>query len=127
MSASALFMGATGAAASFLPQEILQTLGSAPLRNLVLLVQVGGALYLALATVNWTARGSLIGGIYNRAVALGNFAHFAIGAIVLAKAFLAGPNAAWLWMATGLYALFAVAFAVILFGSPVKAPSRSES
>ena len=55
-----------------------------------MLVQLAGALYVGFAMVNWMAKGNLLGGIYNRAVAMGNFADFGIGAIVLVKGLIAG-------------------------------------
>lgn len=119
MTASAVFMAAVGLAASFLPQEILASLDVPPNGGLTILVQIGAALCLALAMVNWMARESLIGGIYNRPVAMGNFTHFFIGAIVLAKGLLAGQTA-WLWAACAIYALFTLGFGLVAFGSPVK-------
>ncbi len=93
MAASALFMGCLGVAASFLPQEILTWIGAPSQGALPLLVQLGGALYVGFAMVNWMAKANLLGGIYNRAVAMGNFAHFFIGATVLIKGLLAGQRA----------------------------------
>jgi hypothetical protein len=121
MAASALFMGGLGLAASFLPQEILASIGAPSRGALPLLVQLGGALYVGFAMVNWMAKGSLLGGIYNRAVAMGNFAHFGIGAIVLVKGLLAGQTALWIWIGCVLYSVFAVCFTLVAFGSPVKA------
>jgi hypothetical protein len=120
MTASALFLAVAGLAALFLPQEIFGWLGAAASGGLTMLIQIGGALYLALAMVNWTAKGSLIGGIYNRPAALGNFTHFFIGAIVLVKGLMTGQTAAWVWIACAAYALFALGFGLIAFGSPVK-------
>jgi hypothetical protein len=116
LTASALFMGATGIACSFLPHEILRAAGVAPTGMLPLLVQLLAALLFAFAMVNWLACGSLIGGIYNRPVAVGNVAHFTIGALALAKATMAGEGNLVL---TIVYAVFAVAFAAVLFRSPV--------
>ncbi|HWM89942.1 MAG TPA: hypothetical protein VN493_04180 [Thermoanaerobaculia bacterium] len=120
MAASSLFMASVGLTASFLPQEILTWLRAPSNPGLALLVQLGGALYIAFAMVNWTSRGSLIGGIYNRAVGMGNFTHFAIGAIALAKSLLAGQTALWVWVGCAAYLVFAVCFGLVLFGSPVK-------
>jgi len=121
MAASALFMGGLGVAASFLPQEILAMIGAPPQGVLPLLVQLGGALYVGFAMVNWMAKGNLLGGIYNRPVAMGNFAHFFIGAAALAKGLLAGQRAPGIWIGGAAYSLFAVWFALVAFGSPVKA------
>jgi len=123
MAASALFMGCLGVAASFLPQEILAVIGAPPQGVLPLLVQLGGALYVGFAMVNWMAKGNLLGGIYNRAVAMGNFAHFGIGATVLIKGLLAGQRVPGIWIGGAAYSVFAVCFALVAFGSPVKATS----
>jgi hypothetical protein len=123
MAASALLMGGLGLAASFLPQEILTSIGAPSRGALPLLVQLGGALYVGFAMVNWMAKGNLLGGIYNRAVAMGNFAHFFIGAAALAKGLLAGQTALGIWIGGAVYSVFAVWFALVAFGSPVKATS----
>jgi hypothetical protein len=127
MSTSALVMAVPGLAATFMPHEILGWLGVAPAPVLPLMVQILGALYLAFAMLNWMARGSLIGGIYNRPVALGNFLHFAVGALTLVKVLLAGHAEVAIWIASAIYALFAVWFGLVLFGSPVKAGAPVES
>jgi hypothetical protein len=117
LSASALVMGAVGIAGSFLPHEILCAAGVvASAGMLPLLVQLLAALLFACAMVNWLARGSLIGGIYNRPVAIGNVAHFTMGALALIKATLAGEGNL---VPAVVYAAFAIAFAIVLFRSPV--------
>ena len=35
--------------------------------------------------LNWMAKGTLIGGIYNKPIAIGNFTHFTIGGLALIK------------------------------------------
>jgi hypothetical protein len=90
MSSSALFMAARGVAGSFLPQESVAYLGARPDPPVVLPIQIGGALYLGFAILNWMTKGVLIGGVYSRPVALGNFLHFAVVAIILLKALLGG-------------------------------------
>lgn len=119
LAASAIVMGALGAAGLFLPDEFLSVLHVTGVPVLSTVVQLYAALLLAFAMVNWTAKGSLIGGIYNRPVAIGNLFHFAIGAITIAKVVFARPTPPSLWIAAAVYALFAVGFAVIFFGSPV--------
>jgi len=122
MIASALFTGLLGVAASFLPQEILAYLGVAPNDISVLVVQLAGALYLGYAMLNWMARSNLIGGIYSRPVAMGNFFHFTAGALVLVRSWMDGAVGIAIPIATGAYALFAVGFGAVLFTHP--APQR---
>src|SRR5687768_11458034 len=116
MRASAVFLGVAGALATFLPQEILVRAGTAPLGFSVVLVQIAGALYLGFAMLNWMARGNLIGGIYSRPVAIGNVAHFTIGALALIKCFVAGQRGPEVVVAAAAYTVFAVLFAVVAFG-----------
>ena len=119
---SAVFLAILGLGASFLPQEILAYLGAPRQGALPVLVQILGAHYLAFALLNWMAKDSLFGGIYSRPAAMGNFAHFVIGTIVLIKGAVGGQTPGSIWIACGCYALFAGWFgAIIFFGSPVKA------
>jgi hypothetical protein len=124
MAASALFMALLGLSFSFLPAEILHYLNVSGSPMLSLLLQILGALFLAFAILNWMAKGSLIGGIYNRPLALGNFMHFAVGAISLMKGLLAGQGQPSVWLGTVIYAFFAVCFGLVIFGkAAVVAPT----
>lgn len=116
LTASAVVMAAMGIIGSFAPHEVLRVAGADPTGMLPLLVQLLAALLFAFAMVNWMARGSLIGGIYNRPVAVGNVAHFTIGALALVKAELAGNGHLVL---TIVYVIFAIGFGMVLFRSPV--------
>lgn len=118
MSASALFMGALGVAASFLPQEVLAYAGAPPGAPVVLLLQVLGALYLGFAMLNWMARGSLMGGIYGRPLAMGNFLHFFMVALLLLKALAAGPATPGIVIGALAYTVFGLWFGLVLFRNP---------
>jgi hypothetical protein len=116
MRASAVVMGVLGASAIFLPQEILVHAGASLVGLGVILIQLAGALYLGFAMLNWMAQGSVMGGIYGRPVAIGNLAHFTIGALALLKSTLAGQWVPGLVVGAAVYTVFAVLFAVIAFG-----------
>ena len=120
MGASALVMGALGLSATFLPQEIAQYLGASTVVTLPLLIQILGALYFAFAMLNWMAKDSLLGGIYNRPVAMANLIHFTVGALALAKSAFANPTAIMIIVAAAIYVVFAIAFGMIFFTSPVR-------
>jgi hypothetical protein len=122
MTASALVMGALGLAATFLPQEIAAYLGASA--TLPMLIQIVGALYLGFAMLNWTAKDGLIGGIYNRPIAIGNLVHFLVAALALAKGAFANPATPVVAFAIG-YTIFAIAFAWIFSTSPVKSAAAS--
>lgn len=126
LSISALVLGVAGIAGSFLPDELLRALGVTPAGVTPVIVQLLAALLFAFAMVNWTARGSLIGGIYNRPVALGNLTHFVIGALALLKAAMAGgEQRKLLLIAAAVYVVFAVAFIGMFFRSPVVRDPRA--
>ena len=86
MMLSAVFLALLGLLTSYWPDKVLETHGTVPDNTTLLLLQMMGALYLGFAILNWTARGVLIGGIYARPLALGNFLHFAMVGVMLAKA-----------------------------------------
>jgi len=119
MSSSALFLAILGAAGLFLPQELLARF-SGSVSGLALLVQAAGAAYLGFAILNWMARSVPMGGIYARPLALGNFTHFAIMAITLAKAMTSGPPGIEIGAALAVYVVFAGWFGMVLFTSPIR-------
>jgi len=112
-------MALLGTAMSFVPHELLAYGGVQPDGLAAVFVQVCGALYLGFAILNWMARGNLIGGIYSRPVALGNFMHFVVAGLALVKAAFAAPHVVPLWVAAVVYALFAVSFARVVFWHPI--------
>ncbi|MFC6997021.1 hypothetical protein [Rufibacter roseus] len=114
LAGSALVMGAIGMAASFLPHEILQYLGAPAVGIYALLLQLMGSLYLGFGILNWMSRRVLIGGIYARPLAMGNFLHFFVGAMALIKAL----PVEYLPLIS-IYAIFAALFGVICFRHPV--------
>lgn len=118
MIASAALMAVIGLALSFIPQEVLGMHGSVPDNATVLLVQMAGAVYLGFAMLNWSARGILIGGIYARPVAVGNFLHFVMVAITLTKAAIAFA-AVPLMISAAVFSVFAVWFGMVVFKPPV--------
>ena len=118
LSSSAVLMAVSGLILLFAPREFLGFIGADAKGTLEVIIQLHGAMLIAFAMVNWTAKDSRIGGIYNRSVSVGNTAHFVTGAITLLKAAVA---AAVLWPAAIVYAVFAAAFAFLLFGSSPQA------
>ncbi len=118
--ASSFFLGAVGIAASFAPHELLAAMGVSAEGPLPVVVQLAGALYLGFALANWTAKGSLVGGVYARPISLGNFFHFVVGALALTKyeraSGFTGPLLP-LWI---VYVVFAIGFGLLAF-RPAKA------
>ena len=85
MTSSALFLATIGILLSFLPNEIVEYLNVEPNIITILFLKIMSALYLGFGILNWMAKGTLIGGIYNRPIAIGNLMHFGVGAIALVK------------------------------------------
>lgn len=113
MTTSAAILGATGIMLTFLPNEIstyLGIIGTNPI-----LLQILGALYFGFAMLNWAAKANLIGGIYSKPVAIGNFTHFLIGGLALAKL----GFKTYTGIATTCYLIFAILFGYVLFNNPV--------
>lgn len=115
MVCSAIFMGLIGIIASFLPQEIIGYYGATASDKAVIAIQIIGALYLGFAALNWMARGNIIGGIYSRPVALGNFFHFFLVSIILLKHIIAQTPEALFIGGAVIYIIFSLCFGYILF------------
>lgn len=124
MSASALVLGLLGGVATFAPGELLVTLGTPASPAVQLMVQILGALYLGFAGLNWMLRESLVGGIYNRPVVIGNLVHFVSAALAIMKLLVHAPSEPMLWPLALLYAAGAVGFGIVLFRHPVPASPR---
>jgi len=118
MTLSAALMFALGVVLTFLPRETLTYLGGEPLEPLILLLQVTGALYLGFAMLNWMARATILGGIYNRPIVLGNFLHFAAVAAALLKAVTGGERHEAVLAAALVYTVLAAWFGFVLFNHP---------
>lgn len=116
MGTAAFLLAVIGIGFSFLSEEIVAFAGIAISKTSEIVFQLLGALYFGFAMLNWMAKGSAIGGIYNRPIAIANFAHFFIGGLALAKALIsnAGP-ATLLWLLAMAYLLFALFFGYLLF------------
>ena len=109
---SAVFLFLAGVAMLFAPVEIAHAAGL-PMESRWVIALLA-ALYLGFAMANWMAKDSAIGGIYQRPLALGNFAHFFIGALSLIKLATSGLLFA---SVTAVYILFALFFGWLVFVS----------
>jgi hypothetical protein len=114
MMISAIFLAILGLLTSFLPQKVLGLHGTQPDGPTILLIEMMGALYLGFAILNWTARGVLIGGIYARPLALGNFLHFAMVGVMLTREAI-DHMAVPLAISALVFSIFAVGFGLVLF------------
>jgi hypothetical protein len=105
-----------GGALLFAPEVLFPDPGAAGAVPLVV-AQLLGASLLGSAAANWAGRGVLLGGIYGRALVVGNQTSAFVGALVLLKALPDrwGPG---FWALLLLYACGAVLYTVLLYRSP---------
>lgn len=116
MISSAAVLALMGLAVAFAPVEFLGALGADASAPVPVLLKLMGGLYLGFALMNWSAKDNMIGGIYSRPVAIGNFLHFFVGLLSLGK-FLVGGNAGGIL--TGvlvIYLAFGAWFGWLVFG-----------
>lgn len=115
MTASAAVTGVLGFGAMILPEELMSVLG-APTEGLSILpVKLLGSAYIGMALLNWMAREKLIGGIYSRPVAAGNFIHFFAAAIVLVDQLTVGSHPEVLSVGAVTFAALAASFGYVVF------------
>ena len=120
---SALCLAAAGAVLLFAPNQVNEAL--APRESGNVLAQICGAALFGFAAMNWTARGSALGGIYGRAVVVGNQMHLMIGALLLVSSGNAATRLPAYWALTGLYVLGAAFFTYLMFySSGLREPRR---
>ena len=119
-------MGIAGITFLFLPTEILNYTGENPSFFNTIFIQIFGGLYFSFALINWMAKGNLIGGIYSKPLAMGNFSHFFIGSITLIKAAFSMPEMIHLWILGVIYLVFAIPFALVAFGNPLSKKVSSD-
>ena len=110
-----MVFAAVGTLLLFAPDEVSGALFARPGDSA--LFQLVGAAMFGFASMSWIARGSLLGGIYGRAVVAGNQTHLTIGALILAKhGIVAGGSPAY-WLLTGVYLAGALLFNYLFFFS----------
>ena len=120
MTLSAMILALIGISLIFLPNEILDYLELSVSETLQLLMQIIGSFYLALAILNWMSKGSLIGGIYGRPIAMANLTHFVIAGFALIKGILVNPSLSYvIWSIAIIYSIFAIFFGIVAFRHPV--------
>jgi hypothetical protein len=115
LQANALLLGALGLALLFAPVETASALGWGASSPAAPSLAAGGV--LALAILDWTARGAIFGGIFGRPIVLANLAMAATGGLALLKLQLSTSQATVLgWVPVAILALQGVTFGRLLFG-----------
>ncbi len=118
LTTSSLLLGLLGLVCTFMPQELASLGGTAFNPLSILAIQLTGAMGLAFAMLNWMLRKVPMGGIYGRPLALANFLFYVMASISLFKTAAVFENALYIWLCGGLFSLFALGFAYILFWHP---------
>lgn len=121
MTSSVIFLASIGILFSFLPNEVMDYLSIESIAITRLFFNLISALYLGFALLNWMAKGTIIGGIYNRPIAIANLMHFGVGAIALVKVVSnIQIHQEIIISLTIVYVIFALLFAFIFLKNPTK-------
>jgi hypothetical protein len=124
MTISAIFLAIAGISLSFFPNEIANYIGLGSTKASQLVMQILGALYFGFAMLNWMAKGSIIGGIYNKPLVVANLSHFTIGGLSLIKGLMSITNPSHIFLIlTGIYAIFAALFGILFTRHPANSNS----
>ena len=116
---SAIFLAVNGFVFSFFPNEISVLLTNDDNHIFTLILQILGALYLGFSYINWMSKNSLIGGIYNKPLLIGNLLHFLTSSMALIKlAFKFENNLQLILSYTIIYCLFTLFFGYVFFTNP---------
>ena len=120
MTLSAIILALTGIILIFFPKKILDYFELNISDTVSLLMQITGSFYFAFAMLNWISKGSIIGGIYNRPIAIANLTHFVIAGLVLIKGILSYSSLSYIiWSIAMIYSIFAILFGIVAFNHPV--------
>jgi len=121
MTSSALLLTGIGILLSFLPNEVMEYLNVESNTITILFLNLLSALYLGFGLLNWMAKGTLIGGIYNKPIAIGNLMHFGVGAIALVKVTSSIQTHSEITISlTVVYVIFVILFAYVFLTNPTK-------
>ena len=119
MMISAIFLAVNGFGFTFFPNEIAGLLINDDNYIFILILQILGALYLGFSILNWMSKASLIGGIYNKPLLIGNLLHFFTASMALIKlAFKVETNLQLIFSYTIIYSLFTLSFGYVFFTNP---------
>ena len=125
MTASSILLGAVGILLTFLPNEMISYLIITANSISTLSFQLSGALYLGFAILNWMAKESIIGGIYNKPIVIGNFMHFFVGALTLVKVVSEIKVHSEIFITlTVVYVIFGLLFTYVFITNPAKVEKK---
>ena len=116
MAATALILGAAGAALLFMPREVDAFLDLGMGAEFVL--QVLGAGFLAVATLNWMGRGAIYGGVFGRPIITANLMFGVVSSLSVTSALLRGAAHPLLWGVAVVLGMHTLAFGYLLRSPP---------
>lgn len=123
--ASSIFLAGLALPCVFIPDEASKNLIIAENEYVVLIIQILGGLLFGFAVTNWMSRNVLMGGIYGRALGMGNLSQFLIGAMALLKwNFRNGFPSALLVVILIGYFIFLILYLLIFFTNPKMAARK---
>jgi len=125
--ASGAFLGLLGLALLFEADAILPIAIPAFPPSAAWLGQLIAGAWLALAAMNWHARNTILGGIYDRPGVYANVMLYVVSALGVFKAALAPSASPILWLIVGPAAVFALRYGVLLFRGLLDAFPREKS
>jgi len=121
MTSTAILLGTIGLSLTFAPDKVMILLGINSSVIISLILQLLGAAYFAFAMLNWMAKGAIIGGIYNRPIAIANLAHFLTGGLALTKVVISNHQlSVILSIMAGSFIICAIIFGIIISRHPLK-------
>ena len=121
MTLTAILLAVLGLSLTFAADNIIVWLGIANSVPINLIFQLLGAAYFAFAMLNWMAKGAIIGGIYNKPIAIANLSHFLIGGLALTKAVINNPQLPVIFtIVAALFMVMAGVFGIINSRHPGK-------
>jgi|ERR1041385_2342882 hypothetical protein len=125
MTSSAFLMAVHGIVFLFVPEFLLRAFDLNFSPDALIGIQFFGAALIGFGNMNWVGRNSVLGGIYGRAIVTGNCTYNIIGFLTSLRTRLNDFGNSYFWIEVFLYFIFAIAFAMMLFGSPDKGKSTN--
>ena len=121
MTLTAILLAIIGLALTFAPDMAIRSLNITNSAIITLIFQLLGGAYFAFAMLNWMAKGALIGGIYNKPIAIGNLTHFLIAGLALTKGLFHNQQLPVVFSLMAVcFIILACVFGIIISRHPIK-------
>lgn len=117
---SAFFLGIIGLFFLFAPDETINLLNIKIDQSYV--IQLMGSSFIALGIIDWMAKSIVLGGIYGRAIIVGNLSNYLTGSFVL----IDNASEVISLIVLSVYIIFTLLFGILLFSDPLKKSSEAK-